>query len=299
MQMLIATDGSVKGSGTAEFAALIARPAAANVTLLGLAPHSLGVSQMQHHLDSLKQKLFEGSACEVTTRVVVGQAEDVTLSEIDKHFYHLVAIGAYRRHGFRRFMFGSVARYLAQHVPLPLLVVNNPRQKIERILICTSGERPGEVTAYVGGTLAGLVGAQVTILHVMSQVALVPQAPDDLEEDAGTLMERRAREGVHLRRTLEILDEQGVPSEKRIAKVRHGLVVDEIVGEAREFDYDMVVMGAHEVPESRSQRSLRALLQENIADEVLTNLRRPMLIVRALDDKDWWLTPKQDHGEGG
>lgn len=292
MQMLIVTDGSARGKSTAEYAALIAHPASAEVTLLGLAANRQGLHQLQDHLQMLQRDVFDPANCTVVTQLEVGDAEEIVLNQIDKHFYHLVAIGTYRRHGFFRLRYGSVARYLAQHVPTPLLIVNNPRHKIDRILICTSAESPGETDAYVGGTIGALVGAEVTILHVMSQIKLVPQAPEDLDQDASTLMAKEAREGVHLKRTLAILEENGVLPNKRVARVRHGLVVDEIVQEARERDHDLVIMGAHEVPESRSQHELRELLQENITDQILTALRRPMLIVRALDDKTWWSRPK-------
>jgi nucleotide-binding universal stress UspA family protein len=287
MKMLLVTDGSAVDTNTVQYGALIAKPAAAAVTLLGIAASAKSAGRMADHLLTQSQTICEGSECTVETRIVVGPPEIVTLEEIDTHPYQLVVIGAVKRRGLRRFLYGSASRYLAQHVPVPLLVVNRPRNKLEKILVCTSAENPGETDAYVGGTIAALIGARVTILHVMSQIALVPSAPDDLEEDATTLMERRAREGIHLTRTLEILGKLGIPPEKRIAKVRHGLVVDEIVGEAREHDYDLVVMGAHGVPEDRSQRGLRTLLQENITDQILTELRRPMLIVRSVDEDVW------------
>ena len=287
MKILIVTDGSTIGANTAQYAALIAKPANADVTLLGIAASQKSAPRIMEHLRALKQNLFDEGDCMVEMRAAVGQPEAVTLAEVDEHIYQWVIIGVTQRHGLRRFLYGSVARYLAQYVPVPLLIVNRPRHKLERVLVCTSAENPGETDARIGGRIAALVGAQITVLHVMSQVALVATAPDDLEEDAATLIERRAREGVHLARTMEILDELGIPPEKRIAKVRHGLVVDEIIGEAREHDYDLVVMGAHGVPEDRSQRSLRSLLQENITDQILTELRRPMLIVRSANDQAW------------
>lgn len=280
MNILIVSDGSTTGANTVRYASLIAVPASATVTLLGITPNPKHVPRLQEHLRSLNLELFEGSACKVEMRVEIGQVETITLTTVDTQSYGLVIIGAYQRHGLRRFLYGSTARYLAQHVPVPLIIVSRPRAKLQKILICTSAENPGEKNARIGGKIAAMVGSQATMLHVLSQVALVPNAPDDLEEDADTLIERRAREGVHLTRTLDILAEAGIAPEKRIAKVRHGLVVDEIVSEARQHDYDLVVMGAHGIPEDRGQRSLRALLQENITDQILTQLRRPMMIVR-------------------
>lgn len=285
MNILIVSDGSTIGANTIRYAALIALPDSASVTLLGVAPGMNASSRLQEHLRSLNSEMFEGSSCTVEMRVEIGNVEEVTLAAVDARPYDLVVIGAYQRRGFRRFLYGSTARYLAQHVLVPLLIVNRPRTRLQRILICTSAENPGEKNARLGGKIAAITNAQATMLHVLSQVALTNESPDDLEEDAATLIERRAREGVHLTRTLDILAESGIAPEKRVAKVRHGLVVDEIVNEARDQDYDLVVMGAHGIPEDRAQRSLRALLQENITDQILTQLRRPMLIVRTAAKK--------------
>jgi hypothetical protein len=54
----------------------------------------------------------------------------------------------------------------------------------------------------------------------------------------------------------------GVRPENRHAEVKHGLVLDDLQ-EANKGKYDLVVIGAHEVPRERSWRELRELLQEN------------------------------------
>jgi nucleotide-binding universal stress UspA family protein len=287
MQILIVTDGSQKGGDAAAFAALLARPAGATVTLLGTG-HANGQKRLTSHLEELKEALFGGSDCEVTIKVKTGYAEEMILQEVTDHFYHLVVIGWYQRRGIRRFVLGSVARYLGHRVQVPLLVVSNSHESIQRILICTSGELAGEVDAQFGGAIAALANAKVTLLHVMSQVALISDARlDDLEEDAPALIERGAREGIHLTRGLEILAEAGIPEDQRSAKVRHGLVLDEIIRESNEGNYDLIVVGAHQVPQDRAWKELRSLLQEDMCDHILTHVRRPVLIVRALDDREW------------
>jgi len=288
MNILIVTDGSEKGRAAAMFAALLARPAGANVTLLGIAGQENRQKRLMSHLEELNETLFGGSECQVTIRVTSGYAEEIVLQEVTDHFYHLIVMGWYQRKGIRRFVLGSVARYLGQHVQVPLLVVSNCGDSIQRVLVCTSGELAGEVDAQFGGAIAALTNAEVTLLHVMSQVALIPDARlDDLEEDAPALIERGAREGIHLTRGLEILEEAGIPENRRSAKVRHGLVLDEIIQEANEGNYDLIVVGAHQVPEDRGWKELRSLLQEDMCDHILTHVRRPVLIVRSLDDREW------------
>jgi nucleotide-binding universal stress UspA family protein len=93
----------------------------------------------------------------------------------------------------------------------------------------------------------------------------------DLEAPAEVLMARNTPEGAHLRRALAILAGLGVPAQ---ARVRHGLVVDEILAEARGGDYDMLVIGAHAV-----QRLMRFLL-DDVTRQIISHVDRPVLVAR-------------------
>jgi nucleotide-binding universal stress UspA family protein len=64
-------------------------------------------------------------------------------------------------------------------------------------------------------------------------------------------------------------------------KLRHGLVVAEVVAEARAFDYDLVVIGGHQAPDgSAGWGPVRAHLLEDVADELIGALERPVLVVK-------------------
>lgn len=297
MRILIASDGSSAASNAARYAAQFARPASADITLLGVvAPNSRAPQPLYAKLEALRTELKAGSELEIAATIRTGQPVEQIAAEAAEHFYHLVVVGSRARHGLSRLLFGSVvrdlSRDLSQHLKVPLLAVTEGFTTIRRVLICTSGERSGEIDARIGGSIAAQVGADVKMLHVMSQIALIPDAPlADLVEDTAHLMLSGTREGRHMQRTLEILDQVGVAPEHRHAEVRRGLVLDEIAREAREGNYDLVVIGAHAVPQERSWRELRAMLQENLADEILTEIPRPVLVVRSLDEKAWITQP--------
>jgi nucleotide-binding universal stress UspA family protein len=74
-----------------------------------------------------------------------------------------------------------------------------------------------------------------------------------------------------LAQDLRLLSRHGIHP---TAKVRHGLVVDEIISEARTGDYDLVVIGAH-----REQGWQRFLL-DDLAHKILAQMDRPVLVVR-------------------
>jgi nucleotide-binding universal stress UspA family protein len=74
-----------------------------------------------------------------------------------------------------------------------------------------------------------------------------------------------------LERDIQMLEKPGIhPS----PTVRHGLVVDEILAEARSGDYDLVVVGAH------SNGDPKSFLLDNIAHQIMKRINRSILIVR-------------------
>jgi nucleotide-binding universal stress UspA family protein len=92
-----------------------------------------------------------------------------------------------------------------------------------------------------------------------------------LRADVQELIDEDAPEGRLLAQDLRQLDRQGIHP---TAKVRHGLVVDEILAEAHSGDYDLVVIGAH-----RGEGWQRFLL-DDLAHKILAQMDRPVLVVR-------------------
>lgn len=70
---------------------------------------------------------------------------------------------------------------------------------------------------------------------------------------------------------IRILARPGIQSRP---SVRHGLVVDEILTEARDGEYDLVIIGAHR------SKGPRYLLLDDLARKILAKVDRPVLVVR-------------------
>jgi nucleotide-binding universal stress UspA family protein len=152
-----------------------------------------------------------------------------------------------------------------------LVVKGREREKIDHILVCSAAGPASEETVQFAAQLAHALEASVTLLHVMSQIALKERAEGaDLEAQAEELMDRDAREGVHLENMLKILHDEGVEAQ---AVVRHGLVVDEIIAEAKESRFDMLVIGAHTTPD------IAGLLSSDLSQQIMLAATRPVLIV--------------------
>lgn len=112
---------------------------------------------------------------------------------------------------------------------------------------------------------------EMTLLHVMSQMVAAPGVPGwELRAEAAELMERHTREGKLLQQDLAAL--QGVIPHIQ-PRVRHGLVVDEIVAEADEGDYDLVVIGAHQ------GEGWARLLLDDITSQIMSQTDRSVLVV--------------------
>jgi nucleotide-binding universal stress UspA family protein len=76
-----------------------------------------------------------------------------------------------------------------------------------------------------------------------------------------------------MEQALQILEAQGVPAQ---ARVRHGLVVDEILAEIGAEPYDLVVIGAH------GEQGWMRFLLEDIAHQIISHTQRPLLVAKAL-----------------
>ncbi len=291
MRILITSDGSAAAHAAARFGGILAHAARADVTLLGVAGASQNGEALQAALTALgplAEEIRAGGQCQVRVSVREGYSDEQIYAETNEHFYHLVVIGARGERKPGRFALGSTARRLTRFVKVPLLVGIQPGARIERVLLCTSGAKPGEIDAHVGGALAALVGAEVTILHVMPQGPSGGQPPEkDFGQDASGLIKQGSPEGEHLKKVIEIMVGQGLMSSHCHPKIRRGPVIDEVLTEIREGSYDMIVIGAHQFPEGLPFHQLRQLLQENIADRILTHARCPVLVVRALNPQDW------------
>ncbi|MGF1506088.1 MAG: universal stress protein [Anaerolineae bacterium] len=282
MKILIANSQADVIERAIRFTLHFAEAVQGEITIMGICQRTEQQHRLEKQIDELLP-LFNGlPLVSVRTLIRSGDAVETIMEEHKVEKYQLVVVGTYRNRRFRRARSQLIVRQLTRTLDVPLLVVPQPRDRLERVLICTSGGRHGEVDVWTGGTLAARVGASVTVLHVMSQLPLIAAAlVADLTRDAAELMEHQTREGTHLRRVLGILHECGLPDEKYRAKVRNGLVVDEIIAEAREDDYDLVVIGAHEVPSDTAWNELRELLQDDITGRILTQTRRPVLVVQS------------------
>jgi nucleotide-binding universal stress UspA family protein len=113
---------------------------------------------------------------------------------------------------------------------------------------------------------------EIIVLHVMSQMSAGPGVVGkQLRSDSAELIAGHTPEGALLGRDIEALAKLGIRAR---AKVRRGLVVEEILKEVRSEDYDLVAIGAY-----RGQGWQRILL-DDLAHRILVELDRSVLVLR-------------------
>ena len=296
MRMLLCTGGSPHGQGALRFGSALARGSPEPATLLGVAERPEDRVQVERALQEGQAWLADAPT--PRTKVRVGQAAEQILEEAASGEYDLVVMGTRGRHGITRFLLGSTAERIARQAAVPVLLVHGDVHVVERILACTAGGEPGLAAVELAGRVAGLTGSHVTVLHVMSQLPgcpvparaaplqVMPQTPApskvpdaqarDLGASAEQLMSGDTWEGAHLREALAILAGMDVPAE---ALVRHGLVVDEIVDETCEGDYNLVVVGSQPV-----DGWMRFLLND-VSQQIIGCTDRPVLVARTGDSR--------------
>jgi len=276
-RILLCSDGSPAAVAGPSMLEALGLREEAEVVILGVVEPGQAPEPMERGLAELQTRLRRaGPAPQVRLRQ--GHAAEQILAEAESNPYDLVIVGAQGRRGLTRFRLGSTATRLARHLRTSLLACRQVPDALERILVCTSGEAPALETLRSSAALAARSGALITLMHVMSQVALTWESPsEDLADTAESAMSRQTREGIYLRQGLHTLSQAGL-RKPPVARLRHGLVVDEVIAEIRQGNHDLLMIGAHRPPEASAAF---APYLDDIADRLLTHAPCSVLIVRA------------------
>lgn len=251
LKVLICTDGSPTGEAAADFGLKLAQATKGPTTLFGVAATSAAMGGMREDLESLHRNHPAGINPRLITHVRQGRSVEEILLEAQEGDYEMVAMGR----GDSQGQLGSTARQVLEQAHLPVLLVQNTRERLEKILICTAGGQPGRSDVRFGGRLARRTSAGVTVFHVR-----YPQATT----------EDNQRVESHLRRAKQSLEALGVSTE---TKITSGNALQQILSEAESGDYDLIVIGAP-APHLRSQP-----IWNDFASQIVGGTTRPVVVV--------------------
>lgn len=273
MRILIVINSTSQIDNTLAFCTqIVVRAGEAPTVLTVIERRSEHLLRRADELQSYAWKILE--IPDLITRVRIGNpAKEITLEAKERN-YDLVVMREERTSYLVRPLHESIALRVAERVPCPTIVVKGNARPIRRILLCDSGAGGLPVLSRFTAQLADLLEGEedVTILHVMSQMSAGPGVlGNHLQASVEELIAEHTPEGQLLGRDVQVLEQPGIHP---IPKVRHGLVVDEILAEARIGDYDLLVIGAHD-----GERWQRYLL-EDLARKILIRSDRPVLMVK-------------------
>lgn len=271
MKILMATGGSSHSKKALLFGRQIAQCAGEAPAVLTVIRRAADRPAAESVLQQARQ-ILAALPC-IETRIRVGRAAEQIIAEAREGAFDLIIVGERQSHTLKARVLGSTAVHVVEHAACPVIIAKGDIRPVKRILLCDSGAVSpsllGRFTAQLAEMLSG--EEEITVLHVMSQVIAWPGVPDqDLQASADELIEDHTPEGEWLANDLQVLSHPGIRAQ---AKVRHGVVIDEILAESGD-NYDLVVIGAHR--EAGWQR----VLLEDIAHEIITRVNRPVLVVR-------------------
>jgi sulfate transport system ATP-binding protein len=259
LKMLICSEDSSAGEAVANFGCYLAQAAGGSATMVSVVDSSQALVNARERLERLREQWL-GQLPHLGIRVRQGAAGGEILLEVQEGHYELVILGRQKSSKEARpAAFGSTVRPLLEQVGVPVLMVQEPRSSLGRVLICSAVGEPGKADVRIGGRLASLTGGLATVLHVRSS-----------QETS----EQRRRAEQHLRQALSTLESMGVKSQSKIGEEP---AIDHILSEAEEGDYDLIVIGA---PAPRPPRRLR---WHDLANQIVSGTHRPVLVVPLVD----------------
>jgi nucleotide-binding universal stress UspA family protein len=268
MRFLFATDGSRGADIALDFLGALPLSNADHVVVLTIPTYSfVGTSgvgaqsteSLVGHGESAAWAVAERARQRLTARGVIA-AVDVAQGPVAEaieaaalhHASELVVVGSRGLGALTGRVLGSVARQLARHASLPILVVRERREAPRRIILAVDGSTESGTAVALLARLPLPTAAQITLMRVVGSPA---------DADAVTRVIDRAA------RALEIL------SVDREVTTR-GHAAEGILGRARDGGADLIVLGSH-------GQATGGLFRGSLADQVLSQAHCAVLLAKA------------------
>lgn len=275
-ELLITTNG-YKGTWFAiEYGAWLAEIMQMKVTLLGVTENLSPAAIDDHHpLQNVFERavsLFNEKGITYSLEVRNGEAE-IAIPEKSNTGDYITVVSPFGRTQIRRLISGRSIRPLMERIKGPILYVPEMRLPLKKILISAGGLGYEETAENLALQVATANQADVTILHVLPTTDLDYPTTRGVQGHVKDLAATDTLPGRSLRHALELAQKAGLNA-KAIA--RQGIIVEEILGELKEGNYDMVCMGS-----SYSGQTLRQYYAPQVTAEVAEAAHCPILTARA------------------
>ena len=274
-ELLIATNGYRATRQAIEYGAWFAGRMGMKITLLGVTEQLNPAAIDDHHpLEDVFEdavRLFKDRGVEYRLEVQNGEAEQV-ISEKANSGDYITVVGPLGRPQIKRWLTGRSIRPLMESIQVPILYVPQVRLPLRKMLVSIGGLGYAEAAATLAMQISSVTHAEMAILHVVPPADLDYPSTREVRDHLNDLVETDTLPGRNLRKALAMARDAGLDA--RVV-TRQGNIVEQILAEIRQGDYDLVCMGS-----SYSAHSLRQLYTPNITAEIAEVVQCPVLTAR-------------------
>jgi len=295
MRVLVATDGSKDATAALRAASRLLSSEQRHVDVLFVAPEprapksgKIARREYQHRaaaearrvLDEAKRTLTEEGIDALTLSETGSPASVITREAQD---YDITVIGAKGQHVGSDVGLGPVASRVVEHASGCVLVGREPPgDKGLRILAPVDGSAGSEHALDALSSYFDLESAEITLLHVLETLWLPENAeeetagerdPDASQNDQLSLELRREAEQLLAEARARVFEHHPSVS----TSIREGIPGNEILSEADQGDYDLVVVGANEATDMKHK------ILGSVSSKVAWSAPCSVLVVRVPD----------------
>jgi len=274
-ELLIATNGYEETIRAIEYGAWFASAMQMKITLLGVTEKLNPAAIDDHHpLEDIFEaavNLFKERGVEYSLEVQNGEAEQIIPEKANSGDY-ITVVSPLGRPQIKRWLTGRSLRPLMEKIQVPILYVPQVRLPLKKMMVCIGGLGYAEAAESLAMQISAVNHADVTILHVVPPTDLDYPSTRDVREHLDDLADTDTLPGRNLRKALDMAKDAGLNAR---AVTRQGNIVEQILAEIREGDYDIVCMGS-----PYSAHSLRQLYAPNVTAEVAEVVHCPVLTAR-------------------
>jgi len=269
MKILIFVSSQSNSKPAVMFGGLIARQTQSTVTLMTVIDESQNLDAAHQTLDTAGWWIPD---LDVGTSIRIGAEVNCILEEINIGNYDLIILKTLQAVQIKDFLTTKTGRRVARQSPISVLVVKQKKSELHRILICTSGVDVSDPVVEMGSRLAQTTQAKVTLLHVTGSIPSMYTGLNKVEEHLSEILQTDTPMSRHLHQAVSLLVQENVDAE---LELRHGSVSDEILIEARNGNYDLIILGA-----SKASTHLTGWLMGDVTYQIVNAARCPVLVVR-------------------
>jgi nucleotide-binding universal stress UspA family protein len=276
--LMIFTNGYAGTWPAIEYGAWIAKIMQTRLTLTGV----MEPNDAEHPVEEIFSRavtLFQEKKVDYSLELDSGLAEEIITRQTDLQratgvaaLEYILILGPFGRPQVRRVIVGNSFRKLMAVVSVPILYVPAVRVPLQRVLICMGGLGYAFTAENLGLRVAQMNHASVTLLTVVPPIDLDYPEARKIRENWKNLVDTDTLQGRSLREGLKRAREAGL--EARVT-VRHGNIVEQILAEVKEGNYEFICMGSQ-----YSAHGLRQYYTPNVTADVAEISQCPILTVR-------------------